>query len=432
MTYEEALKIIGTRLRFGAKPGLERMTALLEAVGNPQKDLEFIHVAGTNGKGTACILMASALQAAGIKTGLYTSPYVLDFRERFQIDGALIPKQELADMVARLQPALQMLEAQGQLLTQFELITALAFLWFRKRGCQIVVLEVGLGGRFDATNVIDVPKAAVIMSISLDHTAVLGTTAEEIAFEKAGIIKPGGTVILYPAQAHGVRAVIEKACAERGAKLIIPEMETVEIKKASMDGTEFQVNGTVLATPFSGKHQVLNALTAYTVLRELAEKTVDITAGEICAGFQNARIPARMEVLSKHPLVLLDGGHNPGCALAMKNLLQDFEPDKRKIAVIGMMKDKDADATLSILAPLFDKIITAAPGMSRALSAKKLAEQAAQYCTDVQAADTAEAAAKEALALLNEETMLVICGSFFLAGEIRGIILRDLEKNYNG
>lgn len=427
MTYQEALSHVNSRLRFGSQPGLARIGALLDALGNPQKDLQFIHVAGTNGKGTACALMAAALTASGMKTGLYTSPYVLDFRERFQIDGEMISPDALAKAVERLHPVAQKLEIQGAPITEFEFITALAFLWFREQGCEVVVLEVGLGGRFDATNIIDVPSVAVIMSVSLDHTAVLGNTVEEIAFEKAGIIKSGGTVVLYPVQEQGARTVIEKVCRERGAKLVVPEIETLTIQEASVFGTKFQVGDVVLETPFSGAHQVLNALTAFTALTVLAEKNKKLSPNTIGEGFLQAKMPARMEVLSREPLVLLDGGHNPGCAKAIKALLDSFVPERKKIAVIGIMQDKDVETTMSILAPLFDEIITTAPDMPRALSPEKLAEKAGTYCGTVYPAESVEAAAKQALDRLDGKTVLVVCGSFYLAGEIRGIILKNLK-----
>lgn len=198
MTYEEALQKINSRLRFGIKPGLERIEALCKKLGDPQKKPRFVHVAGTNGKGTTCTLIASVLTAAGYRTGLYTSPYVLDFRERFRIDGEMIPEAELIEEVKRVSPVADELEAAGDTVTEFEFITALAFDWFAQRDCDFVVLEVGLGGRFDATNIIDTPEAAAIASISLDHTAILGDTYAKIAFEKAGIIKRAATSCCTP------------------------------------------------------------------------------------------------------------------------------------------------------------------------------------------------------------------------------------------
>ena len=210
MTYEEALDNVYGRLVFGIKPGLERISALLDRLGAPHKQLKFVHVAGTNGKGTCSTLVASALQACGLKVGLYTSPYVLEFRERFQIDGEMIPKEELVEEVETLAPIADQFEESGDQVTEFEYITALALHWFARRQCDIVVLEVGMGGRFDATNAIPVPEAAAIMSISLDHTAILGDTLEKIAFEKAGIVKEGGRLVLYPDQAPEVTRELDR------------------------------------------------------------------------------------------------------------------------------------------------------------------------------------------------------------------------------
>ena len=253
MTYEEALKEVNSRLRFGVKPGLERIEKLLTKLSNPQKKLKFVHVAGTNGKGTTCTLISSVLRKAGYVTGLYTSPYVIDFRERFQIDGEMISEEELTKEVELVSKAAKELESKGEAVTEFEFITALAFHWFAARHCDVVVLEVGLGGRFDATNVIDTPEAAAIMSISLDHTAILGDTLAKIAGEKAGIIKPGGRVVLYPTQAEEVKAVIQKTCEERGASLVIPRLEEAAVLGATLFGTEFAVDGLTLKTPFFGR-----------------------------------------------------------------------------------------------------------------------------------------------------------------------------------
>ena len=227
MTYEEALDNVYGRLVFGIKPGLERISALLSRLGDPQKQLKFVHVAGTNGKGTCSTLVASALKECGFTVGLYTSPYVLDFRERFQINGEMIPKEELVQEVEVLAPVADEFEKNGDQVTEFEYITALALHWFARRGCDIVVLEVGMGGRFDATNVIDVPEAAAIMSISLDHTAILGDTLEKIAFEKAGIVKEGGRLVLYPDQAPEVARELTQICKERQVELVVPDLAQV-------------------------------------------------------------------------------------------------------------------------------------------------------------------------------------------------------------
>lgn len=417
MTYEEALQKINDRLLFGVKPGLERIRALCDALGNPEKRTRFVHVAGTNGKGTTCTLVASVLQAAGYRTGLYTSPYVLDFRERFRIDGEMIPKAELIDEVERVAAVTEKLEAQGETITEFEFITALALDWFARRTCDFVVLEVGLGGRMDATNVIDTPEAAAIASISLDHTAVLGDTLEKIAFEKAGIIKPGGAVALYSDNPACVVREISTICAERGAKLRIADESRMQVRGTSLAGTEFTWDGLPLTTPFTGAHQVHNAATALTVIDILREKGVKISDAALQKGFSSAYIPARMERLSEAPLVLLDGGHNPGCASALHEVLATHLSGRKITAVMGIMSDKDSMRYLAQVAPHFSKIITYAPDNPRALSAEALAREARAFCADVTAASTIGEAL--ALSAVQGDEVLVICGSFFLAAEIR-------------
>ena len=426
MTNEEALAKINSRLTFGMKPGLRRIKELLEELGDPQKQLKFAHVAGTNGKGTTCALLSSALREAGYTVGLYTSPYVEDFRERFQINGEKISPQELVEEVELLSPIAEAHDAAGDTVTEFEFITALAFHWFARRKCDIVVLEVGLGGRFDATNAIDAPEVAVIASISLDHTAILGDTLEQIAFEKAGIVKPGGRLVLYPWQGPGVVETISRICQERGAQLLFPQRE-YKILEESLSGTTFQAGGETLRTPFLGEHQVRNALTAGKALEVLAQRGFPVTEEEKRRGFAKAFLPARMEILSTRPLCLLDGGHNPGCAAALKDALERFVP-QRKAAIIGMMADKDSHEALRLVAPLFSKIVTLAPENPRSLPAEDLARVAGEFCPQVVPAQTCGEAIARAMKDLGPEDALIVCGSFYLAGEIREQLKAKLEN----
>ena len=422
MTYEEALDNVYGRLVFGIKPGLERIGALLERLGSPQKQLKFVHVAGTNGKGTCSTLTASALRECGLKVGLYTSPYVLEFRERFQINGEMIPKEELIQEVETLAPVADQFEKEGDQVTEFEYITALALHWFARRQCDIVVLEVGMGGRFDATNVIDVPEVAAIMSISLDHTAILGDTLTKIAYEKAGILKEGGRLVLYPQQAPEVREELEDICKERHVELLVPDLSQVKELDRSIDGTTFQAGDLKLRTPFLGEHQVKNALTALEVLRVLQKRGWPVTEEGIRRGFEGAFMPARMEVISQKPLCLLDGGHNPGCALALREALEQFVP-QRKVAIMGMMSDKDSRETLRILGPLFSQVVAVAPEGLRALPAQKLAEVAREFCPKVIPAGSCREALALAVRAMGDDGALIVCGSFYLAGEIREMLL---------
>ena len=431
MTYEEALDNVYGRLVFGMKPGLERIGALLERLGEPQKRLKFVHVAGTNGKGTCSTLVASALKECGLRVGLYTSPYVLEFRERFQINGEMIPQQELIEEVEALSPIADEFEKNGDQVTEFEYFTALAFHWFARRGCDIVVLEVGMGGRFDATNIIDVPEVAAIMSISLDHTAILGDTLEKIAFEKAGILKEGGRLVLYPQQAPEVFSELEQICRERRVELLLPDLSQVKELECSIDGTTFQAGEQIWRTPFLGEHQVRNAVTALKVLEVLKQRRWPVTEQAVKAGFEKAFIPARMEVISREPLCLLDGGHNPGCAQALGQALTRFVP-QRKVAIMGVMADKDSREALRILGPLFSQIVTVAPEGLRALPAQKLAEVASEFCPKVIPAGSCREALALAVKAMGENGALVVCGSFYLAGEIREMLREKMENLHRG
>lgn len=431
MTYEEALDNVYGRLVFGIKPGLERITALLSRLGNPQKRLKFVHVAGTNGKGTCSTLVASALRESGLRVGLYTSPYVLEFRERFQINGEMIPKEELIEEVETLAPVADEFEQNGDQVTEFEYITALALHWFARRECDIVVLEVGMGGRFDATNVIDVPEVAAIMSISLDHTAILGDTLEKIAFEKAGILKEGGRLVLYPDQAPEVTEELTQICKERHVELILPDLTQVKELERSIDGTTFQARDLTLRTPFLGEHQVKNAVTALKVLEVLKQRGWPVTEETVRQGFEKAFVPARMEVISREPLCLLDGGHNPGCAQALGEALDQFVP-QRKVAIMGMMADKDSREALRILGPRFSQIITVAPEGLRALPAQKLAEVAKEFCPKVIPAGSCREALALAVRAMKDDGALIVCGSFYLAGEIREMLREKMENLHRG
>ena len=429
MTYEDAMGEINSLLKFGMKPGLERISKLLEQLGNPQDQLKIVHVAGTNGKGTTCTFISSVLIKAGYRTGLFTSPYVTDFRERFQINGEMIPKEELIEELERILPHVRNMERAGDTITEFELITALAFCWFARRKCEIVVLEVGLGGRFDATNVVKCPLVSVITSISLDHTAILGDTVEQIAFEKCGIIKPGGRTVLYPEQSPGVFDVVRKVAQERGNQLTVPECSAVREIRDDLLGTEILYHDQPIYLPFTGTHQVKNALTALTALEVLRKLGYRISESNLKDGFSQAKIAARMELLCRNPLIVLDGGHNPGCAAALAGVLKKHLNGKRLVAIMGMMADKDSKTSLSLVAPLFSAVLTLRPENPRSMDACTLAKLASEYCPDARPMANREEALKLAVQLAGENGAVIICGSFYLAGELRPIVLRMFGEN---
>ncbi len=429
LSYEEAMAKVNSRLRFGMKAGFERIRSLLSELGNPHEKLKFVHVGGTNGKGSTATLIASALREASCKTGLYTSPFVLDFRERFMINGEMISKPRLIEEIEAVSAAIESLNAEDEQITEFEFITALALHWFASEGCDIVVLEVGLGGRLDTTNIIPAPEVTVITSISLDHTDILGGTLEEIAAEKAGIIK-GRDVVLYPIQAPPAADVIKQACREKHAELIIPDVGNIKLLSSSIAGTEFTYNGETLKTSFLGEHQVYNAVTAYTALQCL-KKHFDIPEGAIKKGFKKAFIPARMEIISEVPLVILDGGHNPGAAEALRKTAEAFLTGKKLIGIIGMMADKDSREYFGNLRGVFNTIITVDVSNMRAMPAKELAGIASGYCGDVRCAATYEAAINEAEAMFDGTSALIVTGSLYLASEIRELLYGRFKNATN-
>lgn len=422
MTYQQAIEKIDSRLLFGMQPGLDRIKALLAGLGDPQEALRYVHVCGTNGKGTVCTLTASVLQESGYKVGKNISPYVLNFRERFQINGRMITEQELAEQMDVIWPVVERLDAQGIRVSEFELVTAVAFHWFAQERCDIAVMEVGMGGLHDATNVIPTPEAVAMMSISLDHTAWLGDTVEQIAREKSGVIKEGGRVVLYPEQKPTVTAIIQEACRQHGGELVIPSMEDVRPVRETIEGTEFQAGGLTLLTPFLGGHQLKNASVVLEVVKILRQRGFEISDQALVRGFANAFIPARMEVLSHSPLCLLDGGHNPGCAQALREALERLVPGK-KTAVIGMLADKDSAAALELIGPQFERIIAVTPNNPRALPAEDLARTAARFCPQTLVAEDCSQAVSLAAAHLAPEDALIVCGSFYLAGEIRDLLI---------
>ncbi|MBO4339394.1 MAG: bifunctional folylpolyglutamate synthase/dihydrofolate synthase [Clostridia bacterium] len=409
MTYQDAENYVHSLLKFGIKPGLERINELLSLCGNPQGDLRFVHVAGTNGKGTTSTFIANILSEAGYKTGLFTSPYVKDFLERIQIDGKPVSKRTFAYAAETVRQAVEKMKEQP---TEFEVITAAAMLCYKKEKCDIVVLEVGLGGRYDATNIIGTPLCCVITSVSLDHTQILGDTVSKIASEKCGIIKEDGITVTSSNQNKDALEVIEKTAEEKNNKLIISDFSDAVIIKEGLDGTEFLYNNKKYKIALTGAHQVENALNAV----EAAKTIEGVSEKNIKDGLKKTVLPARMQIINTRPLTVLDGGHNEGCALALERVLEKFV--KKDIhLVIGMMADKDCEKYLSIILPLCKSVTTVMPDNPRSIPAKDLAALAKKYCNNVFVASTPKKAKNLAEKNAGENGAVVICGSFYLAGE---------------
>lgn len=428
MTYEEAVQKIDSLLVFGSKPGLERVSELIQRIGSPDKKLKFVHVAGTNGKGSTCSFIASALTASGYKTGLFISPYVLEFRERFMIDHQMIPKEKLAEITEKLFPIAEKMKSENKIITEFEFVLAIALIWFSEQHCDYVVLETGLGGRFDATNIIEKPLVSVITSISLDHTKILGDTVAKIAFEKCGIIKPHSITVAYADQPAEAMEVIRNSAAQKNNQLLLADTKNIKILNSDINGTEFLFENVTLKIRLIGEHQIKNACTALYTLKALKNLGVSIPDSAIQKGFAEVSFPARLELLKKEPIVFLDGAHNPGGAAALSAAIRKYLPQKRKIAITGMLADKDIESALKELLPLFDKVLLLSPPNPRAMSTQDLAQIAEKYCPDITPFEDYAEAYEEALRSACEEnpqdTAIIIFGSLYLAGEIRKIILQ--------
>ena len=413
MNFNESVEYIHSLLQFGIKPGLERISKLLEAIGNPQDKVKTIHIAGTNGKGSTSTHLANILTSAGYKTGLYTSPYVLSFCERIQIDGNNIPKDDLARTVTRVKSEIEKLNEQG-IITEFEALTATAFLYFYESGCDYAVIEVGLGGRFDATNVIKKPEAVVITSISLDHIAILGDTIEKIAFEKCGIIKENTTVITSSNQHNDALKVIKETCESKNCKLIISDPHKTEILDDSILGTLFAYDENVYKTRLTGNHQIENTVNAIE-----GAKVIGINEKAIVQGIENTRMIARMEIMSTNPLVIRDGGHNEGCAEALYNFLVKYDV-KNINMLIGLMADKDVDGYVSKIAPLCKSVITVTPSNPRALNGADLEKITEKYCNDCKFINNPKEGYKYIISNTKEDETILICGSFYMMSDIFG------------
>lgn len=364
--------------------GLERIRELLERLGRPQDRLKFVHVAGTNGKGSICAYLASILGAAGHRTGMFTSPYIERFEERIRVDGVMISPDELRDVtLAVREHAEAMAEETGDHPTEFELMTAVALEHFARCGCDIVVLEVGLGGRLDSTNVIDAPEACVIARIGLDHTALLGNTLAAIAGEKAGIVKEGSAVVSWPQEPEAM-AVIEHAAAEHGCELRVPDFAQLEEGAirwedgASPFRSFSYKEWADLRTGILGSYQPQNATAALEVVDVLRGRGWRIPDEAVRAGVAQTRWPGRFEIVEggSSPdgfAIVVDGGHNPQGARALADSLAEVFPGRRSVFVIGVLEDKDYPRMLEDVLPLGSAFVCVTPDNPRALPAHKLA-----------------------------------------------------------
>ncbi len=406
MNYSQAIEYIHSINWTFCKPGLERIKELCESLGNPQNDLKFIHVAGTNGKGSFCAMTESILRASGYKTGLFTSPYIKVFNERMQVSGEMISDEELAQITEYVKPFADKMADKP---TEFELITAIAFVYFKRHNCDIVVLEAGMGGRLDSTNIITTPILSVITGIALDHTQFLGDTVEKIAQEKAGIIKKN-VPLLYGGKDDSARSVIKK----RAEEFMDVDYSLLKIRKMDLSGTVFDFKDRKnLYIPLLGKYQPENACVVLSAIDILKEKGFNICENSILKGLSSVKWIGRFEILNKEPLVIFDGAHNPqGICASVESLLNYF--DEKVYILTGVLKDKDYLFIASELSKIAEKAFTITPDNPRALPAKDFLEILEKNGVSSKAFDRIEEAyesAKKEAEKFNKP--LIILGSLY-------------------
>lgn len=422
MNYDEALNFIHSRDKFGSRPGMERIEALCTAFGNPQDKLKYVHVAGTNGKGSTCHMIASVLKAAGYRVGLFTSPFVIDFRERIQLNGEMIAKSELAEIIAEIKPVVEKLSQEGIEPTEFEIITAAAFLYFLRQECDIVVLEVGLGGLLDSTNIIKNSEVSVITSISLDHTDILGDTLLKIAEHKCGIFKDGGRVVSYPQADFAVERFIKEKAKEKNCEYFQHELSKIRLVREEIDGSTIIYAGCTFKIPLTGKHQIYNFATAAAAINVLKKNGWQISAKNLIDGISSLKIPARTEIVSRSPLTIIDGGHNAEGIDALCASLKRFCSDKKIFAVYGMMRDKDFHYSAEKLAPLCERIYATQASNPRSLDAKSLAAELKPFCKSVKAEPSPKKAFERALKKAKKDDVVLVCGSLYLASDVKSFL----------
>ena len=423
MDYQQAVDYIESPALPRGRYGLERLKQALELLGNPQHKVRFVHVAGTNGKGSCAAMLASVLKEAGYRTGLYISPHLRRYNERMQVDGVDISDDDLIRAAQRVKEACEQL---GGTPIVFEVLTLMALWYFAERRCDFVVLEVGIGGKLDATNCIPAPAAALIAQLGFDHTETLGSTIEEIAAQKGGIAKPGSQLVMAEQEPAALR-VVEQLCREQGCGFTVADPERLQVLSTSPEGQRLRdrTYGELLL-PLAGSHQVKNAANVLTVVEVLKGEGFAIPDRAVRQGIESTVWPARFERLSRSPDFILDGGHNPQCIQAAVQALQDYYPGKKVVFLTGMMKDKDSAAMLAKMAEVAKAFVCLHADSERAFGAQELAREI-ENTLSLAAYPAASAQEGCALAqrLAGEQGVVCALGSLYLAGEIRAVFHRE-------
>ena len=424
MNAAEAIEYIHSYFWKGSIPGLSRTQELLRRLGNPEKKLKFIHIAGTNGKGSTAAMNASVLQKAGYRVGLYTSPYIFRFNERIQVNGEQIADEDVATIT---QYVKQHAEAMEEKPTEFELVTAIGFEYFARQNCDIVVLEVGMGGALDSTNVIDAPEVAVITNIGLDHTEVLGDTVEKIAETKAGIFKEGCHAVIYRGT-PSVEAVFERICEERNVRLHKADFASLKLKSHSLEGQVFDCGVRKdLALPLLGDHQLHNASVVLSIVDTLKDIGWKITEENIREGLRDVSWPGRFDIVSRDPLFIIDGGHNPQCIEALVKNIEDYLAGRNVIALTGVLADKDYGDMYKPVMPLVNQFVCITPPNPRKLEAAELAEHLTRVGAKATACESVDAGVRKALELAGKDGVVLCFGSLYTIGDIRNALIDILN-----
>ena len=417
MTYQEAIDFLEISNWMGSRLGLARIKELLHLAGDPQHKMQFIHIAGTNGKGSTAAMLAAVLQEAGYKTGLYTSPHLRRYNERIRIDGKDVSDEEMCRAAEILEGCVEQMDDRP---TVFERITALALVCFARAGCEAVVLEVGMGGRLDATNVVDEPACSVLCHIDLDHTEILGDTLEKIAEEKAGIIKRGCPAVAQK-QSEEALSVFRRTCEELGSPLTVTEPQLLKVKAQSLDGQTFDYRSRQdLFIPLIANYQLVNVLGVLDTVDVLQQKGWHISEEALREGLRKTRWAGRFEILGKDPLMIIDGAHNPDGAKQLAECLATYLPDRKITFLMGVMADKDYRQMIRTMAPFAKRFVAVTPDSSRSLPCEELARVIEEE-TGLPAAAAGDVKSGFSLARqgLAEGDVLCIFGSLYQVGDVQ-------------
>lgn len=420
MDYTEARVYLENVTKYGSVLGLENMKELLNRLSNPQDELKFIHIAGTNGKGSVLAYVSTVLTEAGYCVGRYISPTLFSYRERIQVNGEYIEKDSLARWVSKIRDAIEtMVQERKTHPTVFEIETALSFLYFKEKKCDFVVLETGMGGLLDATNVVKTTVAEIMVSISLDHLGVLGNNLREIAQNKAGIIKPE-TVVITAEQEKEAMEVLASVCQEKKCNLYIAEKKDIRNIHYGYDGQTFDYKQyQKLEISLAGSYQILNAALAVEALERIKMLGYKISEEQLRRGLKKATWKGRFTILQKNPVFVIDGAHNRDAAKVLRQSIDLYFADKKIFYIMGMFKDKEYEEVLRQTADRAEYIFTIeTPNNVRALPAEELAQAAKKYNSNVEAADTIEEAVEKALAIADKEDVIIAFGSLSFLGQL--------------